>query len=153
MIDYLTSLFEYDDWATRRWLQRLRTIDDVDERTRRVFAHLPATRRVWIHRLRGEAWSHLAIWPELHWDACEALIRDNERAYRAYLDELPEDGLTASITYRNQSGTEYHTPVRDVLLHLLTHGHYHRGQIAAAVRQQGHEPVNTDYITYVRLPS
>jgi len=30
------------------------------------------------------------------------------------------------------------------------HGSYHRGQVAAAVRAAGGEPVNTDYITYVR---
>jgi len=35
-------------------------------------------------------------------------------------------------------------------MHVITHNHYHRGQIAQVVREKGDEPVNTDYITYTR---
>jgi len=37
-----------------------------------------------------------------------------------------------------------------MLLQAFTHGGYHRGQIAMQLRQQGLEPVNTDYIIWVR---
>jgi uncharacterized damage-inducible protein DinB len=40
--------------------------------------------------------------------------------------------------------------VEDVLLHVALHGSYHRGQIAAAVRAAGGEPVNTDFVTWTR---
>jgi len=33
---------------------------------------------------------------------------------------------------------------------MITHGGYHRGQIALHLRQAGEEPVNTDSIAYVR---
>ena len=53
MKDHLIDLFEYDHWANTRWLDRLQTLDDVPSRTRAVMAHLPATKRVWITRLRS----------------------------------------------------------------------------------------------------
>jgi uncharacterized damage-inducible protein DinB len=34
---------------------------------------------------------------------------------------------------------------------MTTHGTYHRGQIAMQLRQQGLEPVNTDYIMFLRM--
>jgi uncharacterized damage-inducible protein DinB len=40
--------------------------------------------------------------------------------------------------------------VRDILMHVLMHGVYHRGQIAAAVRDRAGEPAYTDFIEAVR---
>ena len=56
----------------------------------------------------------------------------------------------ASVRYRNSRGEEFHTPVGDLLTHVLMHGAYHRGQIAASVRRAGGEPAATDYIAFTR---
>ena len=37
-----------------------------------------------------------------------------------------------------------------VLTHVALHGSYHRGQIAALIRSGGDEPINTDYIMWLR---
>ena len=39
----------------------------------------------------------------------------------------------------------------EILEHLHLHGAYHRGQIAAWMRWEGIAPVNTDFITFVRM--
>ena len=38
----------------------------------------------------------------------------------------------------------------DILSHVLRHSHYHRGQIASAVREAGGTPAYTDFIHAVR---
>jgi uncharacterized damage-inducible protein DinB len=43
--------------------------------------------------------------------------------------------------------------VEQIMIHLVNHSSYHRGQIAMLLRQNGFEPVNTDYITYDRVIS
>ena len=150
MKDHLIDLFEYDHWANTRWLDRLRTLDEVTPRVRELMAHLPATKRVWITRLRGEDSSDVPIWPSLNWDGCARLLDATYDDYQIFLDQCSDYDLKAAIAYQNSKGVEYQTPVREVLMHVITHNHYHRGQIAQAVRQQGNEPVNTDYITYTR---
>lgn len=150
MNDPLTDLFEYDHWANTRWLDQLRALDDVESRTRALMAHLPATKRVWITRLRGEDSADVPIWPSLDWDACARLLDATHDDYQVFLDQCSAYDLKSAIAYPNSQGTEFQTPVREVLMHVITHNHYHRGQIAQAVRQQGGEPVNTDYITYSR---
>jgi uncharacterized damage-inducible protein DinB len=40
--------------------------------------------------------------------------------------------------------------VADILLHVSSHGHYHRGQINAEAREIGWQPVYTDMIIYTR---
>ena len=150
MTEYFLDLFAYDTWANRQWLNVLREAAPVEERTRHLCAHIPAAKKIWMARLQGEYTGDLALWPDPSWAECEALISESDAAYRAYLQALSGDDLVQPVTYENSKGTEFNTPVRDILMHVVTHGNYHRGQIAQAARRQGLEPVNTDYITYVR---
>ena len=57
------------------------------------------------------------------------------------------------IKYRISTGDYYETSVFDILLHVFNHGTYHRGQIAKEMKLHNIEPVNTDYIQFVRLQS
>jgi uncharacterized damage-inducible protein DinB len=63
---------------------------------------------------------------------------------------LTEENLDAVATYKNSRGVEYRTAYRDMLMHVLMHSAYHRGQVAMAIRAEGGEPANTDYIGFVR---
>lgn len=150
MLDHLRDLFRYDHQANTRWLARLRELESVEPRTQEIMAHIPAIKKLWLMRLRTGSAEGVAFWPTLSWDACASLMDEMDAAYRDYLDGLAEADLTAPAIYTNSKGTEYRTPVREVLMHVITHGHYHRGQLAQAVRRQGDEPINTGYIFYTR---
>ena len=90
------------------------------------------------------------FWPDLSLEQCGALIHDNRLQYLAFIEGLPESDLDRPIRYRNSQGVMFHTPLKEPLPHVALHGTYHRGQMAQAVRQGGGEPVNTDFITFVR---
>jgi uncharacterized damage-inducible protein DinB len=53
------------------------------------------------------------------------------------------------IEYKNLKGDAFAKPVWEILLHVVNHGTYHRGQIAAMLRQLGHVPPSTDFIYFV----
>jgi uncharacterized damage-inducible protein DinB len=54
------------------------------------------------------------------------------------------------VEYRNSVGELWKGAVGDVLTQVVMHSAYHRGQIAADLRQSGHEPASTDFIHAVR---
>jgi uncharacterized damage-inducible protein DinB len=54
------------------------------------------------------------------------------------------------ITYRNSAGEEFTSSLEDILTHVAMHGSYHRGQVAAWMRQSGETPTPTDYIAFAR---
>lgn len=147
---YFSDLFDYDSSVNRQLLNRLSGLSSVEEKTQDIFAHLLSAKKVWIKRLNGEDLSGVVIWPDLQWNECEVLIKENEEAYRSFLSEKTEDDLKAKLYYQNSKGTDFQTPIQDILSHVLIHGSHHRGQIAKAIREAGAEPINTDYITYVR---
>jgi uncharacterized damage-inducible protein DinB len=116
----------------------------------RVLSHLVASERVWLLRLLEQDSGGQAIWPTLTAEEVEALARANALGYRRLLDTLTDSDLSRPVEYTNQQGRRYRTAIGDILVHVAMHGSYHRGQIASAMRDAGGEPVNTDYITYVR---
>ena len=51
----------------------------------------------------------------------------------------------------NKYGRErFRSSLHDILMHVIMHSAYHRGQIAADMRASGAEPVYTDFIHAVR---
>lgn len=148
MESWTERLVDHMAWANGRALGVVR--ETGEERSRELLAHVLATERVWLARIRTGDSSGLEIWPELTVEQCERRLEENVAAYRSFLRSLPEDGLRRGATYRNSSGVEFTTPVGEILLHVALHGSHHRGQIARELREAGEEPVNTDFIQFAR---
>ncbi|HEU0016708.1 MAG TPA: DinB family protein [Longimicrobium sp.] len=149
MINQLRRLFAHMRWADERVMEALRRAETIPPQALEIYAHLLAAEHVWLSRLRGQA-PRLAVWPVLSPDECAVLAAENEAGFDAYLDELGAEDATRSIAYRNSAGDAFESRVDDVLLHVATHGAYHRGQVALLLRQAGAEPAATDYIAWAR---
>ncbi|HWG84086.1 MAG TPA: DinB family protein [Deinococcales bacterium] len=144
----VSRLLTYEGWANERALRSAEA--SGNERDIRLAAHLVAAQLAWLERLRGAEQSGTPVWPE--WSAAEtrAMLERANRELGEYARTLTPSRLLGSITYRNSAGREFTSVVADVLTHLLTHGSYHRGQVAQAVRSAGGEPASTDFIVFAR---
>jgi uncharacterized damage-inducible protein DinB len=54
------------------------------------------------------------------------------------------------MAYRNTKGEAFPYPLGEVLMHLVLHGAYHRGQVAFHLRSAGTQPPLTDYTKALR---
>ncbi len=59
------------------------------------------------------------------------------------------DDWSKPMTIRNRSG-EFQLPYWKVVMHLMNHGSYHRGQLATMLRQAGVKPPATDLMVFYR---
>lgn len=141
-------LFEHDGWANTAALVSLRE-GPAPERARSWMAHIVATERLWLARLRQEP-SSLPVWPDLDLDVCAAELIDLQGEWMRCLDALSGEDLEDGVAYRNSKGEFWTSTVEDILTHVVLHAAYHRGQIAAAVREAGGTPAYTDFIHAVR---
>lgn len=149
MLEYLREMFTYNDWANREALRSLQEMEYPPERARKVMAHIVAAELLWMTRLRQER-QKTAVWPEFGLEDCERQMPELRESWEEYLAQLAEADLDRTIRYTNSKGENYSNAVRDVLMHVVMHGVYHRGQIAAAVRDRAGEPAYTDFIEAVR---
>jgi uncharacterized damage-inducible protein DinB len=147
--DQLSRLFDHMAWADARALAALRKAAVASELAHSELAHILGVEHVWLARLEGRP-ATVAVWPELSVDECEALSRETQAGFRAFVDREDEATLERTVHYRNSVGAEFDTKVSDILLHVALHGSYHRGKVAAALRAAGAEPAATDYIGFVR---
>jgi uncharacterized damage-inducible protein DinB len=140
----LARLFQYDDWANREEVDHLRTTSNAT--ALRLFGHIIGAQWLWYARLRGET-SRAEVWPDLSLDDCARSLDLLGSFWTEYLAEAP---LEEKVTYVNSKGETWTSRIEDVLMHVVMHGAYHRGQIATAVRSGGAEPAYTDYIHCTR---
>lgn len=148
-LDGFRQLFSYDGWANREVLRSFRTAENPLARSLKLLSHILGTEYVWFSRIKGEK-SALAVWPELTMIECERHATELPKIWSSYLDARDGHGLANQISYRNSKGESWSNSVEDILMHVVMHSAYHRGQIASDMRAAGHVPAYTDFIHGVR---
>jgi uncharacterized damage-inducible protein DinB len=149
-LDSLRHLFEYDYWANQVALRSIATLNTTTERALKVAGHIVGAQRVWLVRLETPGAAPPVPWPLMSLEEANAAVIEVHQRWNSFFGNLAPERLDEDLVHRNSKGAEFRAPVRDVLMQLVVHGAYHRGQIAAAVREAGGTPSSTDYITYVR---
>lgn len=129
-------MFRYMAWADRRALEALRATPAAHAEALPLLAHLLAAEHIWLARLERREPRH-PVWPALDLAECDVLAAENEAGYLAFVGRLGEVAPTWAVPYRTSQGHEFVTPVLDILTQVVTHGPYHRGQIAKIIGRSG----------------
>ena len=149
-IQYFRRLFEYDHWGNQAALASLSSVNGSAEKPLKAFGHVLGAQQLWRARFDTPNPTNVQPWPTLTPEECRSAIDEVHQRWVELLDQLSEDKLDQNLVYHTTQGAKFETPIRDVLTHLLMHSAYHRGQVAAAVREGGGKPALTDYVFYLR---
>lgn len=118
-----------------------------------LVGHIVAARELWLYRLGKRPTAPSNFFPDdLTLDDLATALRDVHREWDDYLAGLDESELSRVFEYRALEGDRFRNRVEDILTQLFGHSWYHRGQVAALIRELGGEPAATDYVFWVREP-
>jgi uncharacterized damage-inducible protein DinB len=145
----LIKLVDHLEWADKHTLASLRAMPQADTRALELYAHVLGAEHTWLQRM-SEQPARVAVWPVLSLDDAAALAAENATALCALVTSHSAEQLQRSVPYRNSAGVPFESTLEDMLLQVVTHGCYHRGQVALLVRGAGAEPAPTDYIAFAR---
>ena len=156
-MDRIASLnqdFAYNAWANRETLRAVTSAQRshpgaVPPRAIEVMAHLVGGEWAWLRRL-GPKSPDIPVWPALSPDECDAQLRALSATWKRYLDAMTPAELDRNLAYVNFKGERWTSKVGDILTHVVTHGCYHRGQVATLLGRAGFPVPYTDYIECVR---
>jgi len=120
---------------------------------RGLLQHVLGAERLWTDR-----WNHKpAAMPSYPPTLSGADFRDEWNRIRAeqkrFVDDATGDALTRELTYTNMRGQVKTYPMDDLLMHVVNHGTYHRGQISQLLRDRGRSSPSTDMILYYEIES
>ena len=116
-----------------------------------TLSHVYLAERVWLQRVQGV--QDARIGDSASPDSPDALGQAWTEVHAMWIEwarSLAGGDWPEPVTYRNSAGVESRLPNWQIVLHLVNHGSYHRGQVATMLRQSGIAPPGTDLVTFYR---
>ena len=145
-------LVDYDRWANGRALESIEALSPPPANAVYLLAHLLGAEVCWMDRMTAgrdpadwERWEHM--------DAAavrRAYEEEVPARWASFLADAAASDPARAFSYVNFLGDTRSAGVEVVVLQVLLHAAYHRGQVATAVRAAGGEPAATDILVAAR---
>lgn len=146
MKEKLIDLFEYTYHFNREMIKIIsENISKTDEKTISLINHTLNAQQVWNSRVLGE--KSFEVWQI---NLFESLEEINQKNFQKSIQIVENSDLDQRIEYQNSRGTKFENSIFEMLFQAINHSTYHRGQINSLLKQNGIEPLLTDYIFYKR---
>lgn len=156
--------YDYHVWANTRLFNRLAELpEDIWHAEIRsvfpsisgCFAHIYRFDRLWLAVLEGvpnaEIFPKIPVWQEeaqgRSLEEMRGLFAAVAGDFRSWLREQRDLERPLAIEHPQYGRLE--TRCADIVEHVVNHGTYHRGNIAAMIRQLGYPGTATDYVFYL----
>lgn len=156
--------YNYHKWANNRFFERLKelpndlysqSIKSVFSSIQEVIIHIYQTDGMWLSVMSGDDFSQTMKTLKQQkgksagqpLEQMNRLYKEMNQSYETFLHN--HDALDKPMKIHHPKYGELGTTVTEMVNHVVNHGTYHRGNIAAMIRQQGYEGVSTDYIFFL----
>jgi uncharacterized damage-inducible protein DinB len=160
--EHLQHMFEYMRWADAQMQAAARTVNDEGYykeqgisigSIHKLLVHCMAVQWLWLSRWRGESPTRLENhedWPTR--DALSARWPLVHSAITDFLGTTSPKQLAREVQYRNTRGELSAVPLGDLMLHMIDHATYHRGQLNTMIKRAGGTPANISFHAWCCQP-
>lgn len=162
-VTHVEELYDYNRWANSRILNAVskltpeeftRDLGSSHRSVRDTLVHVMSAEWIWLMRWKGispKAMLDPSDFPtiallESHW-------AEIEREQTEFVSGVTEASLEKIIAYVNTKGQPFEYALWKMMVQVVNHSTYHRGQVIAMLRQLGAEPVATDLLVFYNLES
>ncbi|HEY4366617.1 MAG TPA: DinB family protein [Steroidobacteraceae bacterium] len=152
--DTLQRLFRYKAWANDELLTALAKLDGTSPITNlaiKALRHTYVVDRIFAAHLRRSSHiytsANLSEMPTLQ--DLSADIRTSDLEYVDYVAALGRDELAESINFTFTDGAPGCMCREQMLMHVITHGVGHRGQVSAVMLLNAQSPATDGFTTYL----
>jgi len=154
MHDTLQRLFRYKAWANDELLTALAGLGGESPITGlaiKALSHSYVVDRIFAAHMRRKAHAYtsanLSEMPTL--EDLSADIRKSDREYIDYVSALDRDQLAERIDFAFTDGASGRMSREEMLMHVITHGIGHRGQVSAVMLLNSAPPAKDGFTTYL----
>jgi len=154
----VTTLFDYNYWATKRILEQAAHLPTEQFVTAHnnytlslgdTLVHMLAVERLWRTRWTTGTSSVLVRAEDVPtMDVLQQMWTDEEHAMRAYLATLDDDMLSRPVRFERR-GTVVSYTLWHLMFQLINHGTQHRTEAAALLTAYGRSPGDLDFFLFI----
>jgi uncharacterized damage-inducible protein DinB len=140
--------FEFELWSNTMILKSLQQLSEPVARASLLFSHLINSHCMWICRLKTEPLT-VQLFEERSLADNEKLLQENHSRWTDYLKNITQEELDRIIFFEGAwDGSKRSMRIEDVLIHLINHSSYHRGQIVQLLKGKLAELPLSTYIIF-----
>ncbi|MDA1478008.1 DinB family protein [Bacillus changyiensis] len=160
------QFYEYNTWANHQVFNRLKElptkvyqqeIQSVFPTIAHVLAHVYLSDHSWLEVFSGKSLKDALKFAEQQIEQTaskqlaemETMFEQLSNRYTSFLKQA--ENVNKPLAIENPSGEFIKYSISELLIHVVNHGTYHRGNITAMLRQIGYASVPTDYGLYLYL--
>jgi len=164
MLHHSHQMYDYHVWANNRLFSHLEKLPEeafhaeltsVFPSVSQTLGHMYLFERLYLSVLaevpNEEIFPKMPHWTEesrgLTVDEMRQLFASVAEPFRDLLRRTPDPDMTMTIEHPRYGRLD--TRFSEIVGHVVNHGTYHRGNVTAMLRQQGHAGVPTDYLFYL----
>jgi len=154
MDNTLQRLFRCKAWATDELLTALAKLGGESPITKlaiKALSHTYVVDRIFAAHLRGKAHTYtsanMSEMPTL--EELSADMRASDREYLDYVSALDRARLLERVDFTFTDGAPGCMSREEMLMHVITHGVGHRGQVSAVMLLNSVAPVRDGFTTYL----
>jgi uncharacterized damage-inducible protein DinB len=154
MHDTLQHLFKYKAWANDELLNALARLGEESPVTGlavKALSHSLVVDRIFAAHMKRVAHPYTSANPnEMRTlKDLSADIRECDRAYIDYVSTLDDTQLAERIDFTFTDGAPGAMSRQEMLMHVITHGMGHRGQVSAVMLLNSVSPAKDGFTTYL----
>ena len=156
MSETMQRLFRYKAWADDQLLTPLAKLggeSPVTGLALKALSHSYVVDQIFMAHLRGSEHAftsaNLADMPSLY--DLSAELRASDKEYVDYVSGLDSDAMQQRIDFTFTDGAAGRMSREEMLLHVITHGVGHRGQVSAVMLLNSLTPPPGGFTTYLHI--
>ena len=153
------TLYAYNRWANRRllttarllpWPDFIRDLRSSHGSLRGTLVHIIWAEWLWTRRWQGESPTQVFAPEDFHdWATLDSRWKMVENEQQTFLKNLNDQLSNIRVSYENLQGQRWEYSLVHMLQHCINHSSYHRGHVAALLRQLGQTPPATDFLVFL----
>ena len=160
----ISNQYDYHIWANNKLFGHLKQlpqevyhaeVQSVFPSVSAVLEHLYVREEMWLGILSGESTDQVMLLVNRLTEEVKGIgVSEMEERYANLADRFRDfmtgiDDLDKLTTITHPRYGSMSAPISGLIQHVVNHGTYHRGNVTAILRQQGHSGVATDYIFFL----
>ena len=154
----IQSLFAQKSWANNELFNALAAVNDAEHAEAvhtaiRTLNHIYVVDRIFQAHLLGEPHGYTATnteaTPEL--DDLQFSVAETDAWYESYVSRSSAQALGESLTFRFTDGDAGTMTREEMLLHAVTHGSYHRGNVGQVLKSISVAPPRDLYTKFLHV--
>jgi uncharacterized damage-inducible protein DinB len=152
MVETLRDLLRHEAWADAKLLQALKNCTGAwdDSTIQDKLHHSHGVQMAYLALIRDEPLDLEKLQrPFYSFGELKASVQEYHGSVFPLFESLSPDDLERTVVLNVPGHEERRNTVREALLQVAMHSHYHRAQLATRIRELGGDPPLTDFIVWV----